>query len=452
MIQTEPAEPQFMQQTPSADRSAAIAISVRDVGKMYRIYDQPQDRLKQMLLHRFGRSYGHEFWALRGVSFEVRRGEAVGIIGRNGSGKSTLLQMIAGILSPTEGEVVVNGRVAALLELGSGFNPEFTGRENVFLNGSIFGMSHEHIEQRFDDIAAFADIGEFLDQPVKTYSSGMIVRLAFAVQAHLEPETLIVDEALAVGDMYFQAKCMAKIDELRKRGTSILFVSHAIDAIRALCTRAVLLDRGTLVIDAHPDVVTDRYVSIVMGSQSPHDSNIITQATEVASSATQPPFEQRVTERFGLGLARYVECRVYQNGQETEVVYHGSRCEIRAWLQYDQAIIDSGELGIVVRTLDGIDLFAANTFHMREAYPPQPRGAIVCVTFSFDVIMTPGIYTIVLGYRTPVQGDYQDKVFNAAVFRVESQDGRVIPYRFAIPWDFAFQRVDKSHDVVSVAT
>src|SRR5829696_2572400 len=188
-----------------------VAISVRGAGKMHRIYDRPQDRLKQMLW-RGRRQYGREFWALRDVSFELRRGEMMGIIGRNGSGKSTLLQIIAGTLTPSEGEVTVNGRVAALLELGSGFNPEFTGRENVFLNGSILGISREEIQQRFDDIAAFADIGGFIEQPVKTYSSGMLVRLAFAVQASIEPDVLIVDEALAGGDVFFRQKCYRRLE------------------------------------------------------------------------------------------------------------------------------------------------------------------------------------------------------------------------------------------------
>jgi lipopolysaccharide transport system ATP-binding protein len=188
-----------------------IAVSVHNVNKRYLLYDRPQDRLKQSLFWRFGKSYGREFWALRDISFEIRRGEALGIIGRNGAGKSTLLQIIAGTLQPTSGVVHVSGRVAALLELGSGFNLEFTGRENVYLNGAILGFSRGEMEQRFDEIAAFADIGDFMDQPVKLYSSGMFVRLAFAVQACVEPDVLIVDEALAVGDVVFHQKCYARL-------------------------------------------------------------------------------------------------------------------------------------------------------------------------------------------------------------------------------------------------
>jgi lipopolysaccharide transport system ATP-binding protein len=421
------------------------AISVRNVGKMYRIYDRPQDRLKQMLLWRFGRHYGHEFWALRDVSFEVRRGETVGIIGRNGSGKSTLLQIIAGTLAPTEGEVQVNGRVAALLELGSGFNPEFTGRENVFLNGTILGISHAEMTARFDEIADFADIGEFIDQPVKLYSSGMVVRLAFAVQALIEPEILIVDEALAVGDMYFQVKCMAKISELRKRGTAILFVSHAVDMVKAICSRALLIDRGRKIIEDIPDVVTDRYVALTVGrltEGSPTYASTDLSGTTAIRSRVQPPFDERITERFGDGRARYVECQVLQNGSETDVIYHGAMCEIRAWIRYDAAVDEAGEVGIVVRTLEGLDLFAANSFLGRDYYPPQAAGSVVCIAFRFEVVLAPGIYTVALGYRAPVQGAYVDKVYNAAVFRVETTEGRMIPFRVAIPWTFTYRPED----------
>lgn len=219
-------------------------MSVRDIGKCYRVYSKPQDRLKQMLLSRFGVQYGTDFWALRHVNFELAPGERFGIIGRNGSGKSTLLQMIAGTLAPTEGEVLIRGRVSALLELGSGFNPEFTGRENVFINGAIHGLPREHVAQRFDEIAAFADIGEFIDQPVKLYSSGMFVRLAFAVGTFVDADILLIDEALAVGDVFFRQKCYKRLDLLREKGVSIILVSHGLGDIEQFCDRALLLDHG----------------------------------------------------------------------------------------------------------------------------------------------------------------------------------------------------------------
>jgi lipopolysaccharide transport system ATP-binding protein len=233
----------MMESSAAVDQASDVLVSVRSVSKCYHLYPRPQDRLWQAFW-RGRRQYYREFWALRDVSLEVRRGETIGIIGRNGAGKSTLLQMIAGTLTPTSGEVRVNGRIAALLQLGSGFNPGFTGRENVFLNGAILGFSEAQIAERFDDIAAFADIGDFIDQPVKTYSSGMMVRLAFAVSTCLEPEILIVDEALAVGDAAFQFKCRNRLDQLVERGSTLLFVSHDITLVKALCNRALYLAGG----------------------------------------------------------------------------------------------------------------------------------------------------------------------------------------------------------------
>lgn len=228
-----------------------IAIRVSNLSKCYRIYDQPHDRLKQSIYPRLQRlvgkrpkQYFREFWALHDVSFEVKRGETVGIIGKNGSGKSTLLQMICGTLNPTSGSIQTNGRIAALLELGSGFNPEFTGRENVYMNAAVLGLSREEIEARFDEIAAFADIGDFIEQPVKTYSSGMYVRLAFSVAINVKPDILVVDEALSVGDGAFQLKCMTRLKEIQESGATILFVSHDLSSIGRLCTGAVILDRG----------------------------------------------------------------------------------------------------------------------------------------------------------------------------------------------------------------
>ncbi len=231
--------------------SSNIAIQVERVSKLYQLYDQPQDRLKQSILPRLQslvrqpvRQYYREFWALRDLSFEIEKGETVGILGRNGAGKSTLLQIIAGTLTPTFGSVSVNGRLTALLELGSGFNPEFTGRENVYLAGSIMGFSRQEMDNWFDDIAAFADIGSFIDQQVKFYSSGMYVRLAFATNIMVQPDIMILDEALAVGDMKFQVKCMSALRRRQEAGATILFVSHDVNAIRSLCTRAVYLDAG----------------------------------------------------------------------------------------------------------------------------------------------------------------------------------------------------------------
>ncbi len=224
--------------------SESLAISARGVGKRYTLYQRPQDHLKHTLLWRFGRHYGQPFWALRDVSFDIRRGETFGIIGRNGSGKSTLLQILAGILQPSKGEVQVNGRVAALLELGSGFNPDYTGRENIYLNGTILGITPAQMQKQIDQIIAFADIGAFIDQPVKLYSSGMFVRLAFAVATGVDADILLIDEALAVGDIFFRQKCYQRLETLRQKGASVVLVSHAMNEVEQFCERALLLDGG----------------------------------------------------------------------------------------------------------------------------------------------------------------------------------------------------------------
>ena len=270
-----------------------VSIRVKDLSKCYRIYDRSQDRLKQAVIPRLQNLLGHEptryfrdFWALKDLSFEVRRGETVGIIGRNGSGKSTLLQLICGTLAPTTGTVDTNGRVAALLELGAGFNPEFTGRENVFMNATVLGLAQPEIESRFDDIARFADIGDFIEQPVKHYSSGMYARLAFAVAINVDPRILIVDEALAVGDEPFQRKCFARIEEIKRNGGTILFVSHSSSAIVALCDRAILLHSGERLYSGSPKTAVGWYQKLMNAPES--RDNIAHQLSQLDPDSERP--------------------------------------------------------------------------------------------------------------------------------------------------------------------
>jgi len=257
-----------------------VAISVKDLTKAYRIFGHPGDRIKQALT--FGKMRFHrEFTALQNVSFEIKKGETVGIVGRNGSGKSTLLQLICGILKPTSGLVTVNGRIAALLELGAGFNPEFTGRENVFFQGAVMGFTKSAMEARFDDIAAFADIGEFMEQPVRTYSTGMYVRLAFAVNILSEPEIMIVDEALAVGDMAFQAKCMTSLTRIQQRGATVLFVSHDIGTLKSLCSRGIYLEHGKVEELGPAGDVAEHYIRKMRG-----EMNAVHTATKPSTDTT----------------------------------------------------------------------------------------------------------------------------------------------------------------------
>ena len=261
--------------------ASEIAIKVENLSKCYQIYGQPHDRLKQSIYPRLQRlvgkqpkQYHREFWALKDISFEIKKGETVGIIGRNGSGKSTLLQMICGTVSPTAGIVQSRGRVAALLELGAGFNSEFTGRENVLLNAAILGFSREDMEERMVQVLDFSELGEFLDQPVKTYSTGMYARLAFSIAIHVDPEILIVDEALSVGDTRFVAKCMRRINDIKNQGTSILFVSHDVGSVRTLCERAVWLDKGRLVEQGHVFPVTGRYMEFMFKEEKTVENNL----------------------------------------------------------------------------------------------------------------------------------------------------------------------------------
>jgi lipopolysaccharide transport system ATP-binding protein len=275
--------------------SSELAIKVEGVSKCYQMYENPHDRLKQMympklrrVLGRDSKAYFKEFWALKNINFEVRRGETVGIIGRNGSGKSTLLQIICGTLTPTEGSVQTYGRIGALLELGSGFNPDFTGRDNVYLNGALLGLTREQVDEKFDTIAAFADIGAFIDQPVKMYSSGMALRLAFAVQAQVDPEILIVDEALAVGDAKFQAKCFDRLRQLKESGTSILLVTHSGEQIVTHCSAALLVDSGKQIAFTEPKVAVNQYLDLLFGKERV----VVKETAEASSSAAasdQPP-------------------------------------------------------------------------------------------------------------------------------------------------------------------
>ena len=279
--------------------SDQCAIRVRDLSKCYQIYDRPQDRLKQSIYPRLQRILGREpkncyreFWALKDVSFEVMKGEAVGIVGRNGAGKSTLLQLICGTLNPSTGSIEVEGKISALLELGSGFNPEFTGRENVFVNAQILGLSRDDIIHRFDEIVSFADIGDFIDQPVKTYSSGMMMRLAFAVQTAVDPMVLIVDEALSVGDMFFQAKCMARINKLVGAGVTLLFVSHDVGVVAQLCKKAILLDAGQVFAVGEAKRVVDRYMQLQLEERN------LASRLALQSSAKPRACTPRVEEDF----------------------------------------------------------------------------------------------------------------------------------------------------------
>lgn len=397
--------------------SSDVILRIDNIGKCYEIYDAPHHRLFQTIFHGRKQFY-KEFWAMRDVSFEVKRGECVGIIGLNGSGKSTLLQIIAGTLTPTTGEVEVNGTISALLELGSGFNPEFTGRENVYMNGSILGFTKAQMDEKFDEIAAFADIGEFIEQPIKIYSSGMMVRLAFAVQTQICPDILLVDEALAVGDMFFQAKCYAFIRKLISQGTSVLFVSHSQSTVESICQRGILLELGRKFIEGSITDVFAAYFKIMNGSneQRAETSTISSNLSILKTSKFLPSFEERYIERVGNGKIHFMDCFFVQNEEEICSPSHGDRCILRSVIKVVEDIDEPVEIGLVINTIEGFGICAFNTFYNKSKVPDMVSGDIFIVDFCFDFIFAPGKYRIDLGVKVPIQGNYSDKVVGALVF------------------------------------
>lgn len=396
---------------PTSADGAGASVVVREVGKVYRLYGKPEDRLKEQLLWRFGRQYGRDFWALAGVSFSIGRGERFGVIGRNGSGKSTLLQIIAGVLAPSAGEVQVRGRVAALLELGSGFNLQFTGRENVLMNAALLGLSPGEIDARYDSIVAFADIGAFIDQPVKTYSSGMLVRLAFAVATAVDADVLLVDEALAVGDVFFRQKCYRRLEELRERGTAVILVSHAMTEVEQFCQRALLLDRGRPLFLGPAFEAVNRFYLVEQGdlgtANAPHASPTRTLASPVPRSPASRPFEWAPPDAFvdlshvpqvSNGAARCTAlavcndqgraCRHFRQG-ETAVFY--SEFEVLG-------AIDVPVGGVSIRNDKGTVVHGKSTLEHESAVPFDiEAGARLRVRQEIRLALAVGDYTITPG-------------------------------------------------------
>lgn len=395
--------------------SCDLAIRVDGVSKCFEIYDNPRDRLLQMLF-RSRRQYYREFWALRDISFEVPRGETVGIVGRNGSGKSTLLQIICGTLSPTAGSVMTNGRVGALLELGSGFNPEFTGRENVYMSGAVLGLTRKELDERFDDILSFADIGEFIDQPVKSYSSGMVVRLAFAVQSQVQPDVLIVDEALAVGDARFQAKCFDRLKRLKDNGTSILLVTHSGEQIVNHCSRAILLNAGSVVVEGKPRTVMNRYMDLLFGREraleNDSDSAALlpdTPADQNATSDTKLDFSSDVYAtrfgynaheyRWGDGAATLLDFMLKANNEEfPTVILSGAKMHLSLAVRFNMQIVRP-ILGIEIRTKEGVTVGGTNSelVYCEEMFALGAAESTAVAAVDFDLDLAAGDYFISLG-------------------------------------------------------
>jgi lipopolysaccharide transport system ATP-binding protein len=389
------------------------AISLQNVSKCFKLYDRPVDRLKGLLLP--SRSRAQDFWALREINITVPPGQTVGLVGQNGSGKSTLLQLIVGTLTPTIGTAQTQGRIAALLELGSGFNPEFTGTQNVFFNGRILGLSQAEIAARFDAIVAFADIGPMLHQPVKTYSSGMVVRLAFAVIINTEPDILIVDEALAVGDIYFQQKCFQRIRELRDRGVTILFVSHDSSSIFKLCDRAILLEKGQMILDDSPKPVLDRYEANMLKriepgaapaaapTAAPTAAPVIPTATPqpTAPIAIAPPPDRiHADEIVQVQSVKFFD----SSDQETTMVISGHPLQVTIGLWFWQAVSDP-HVGFKVRNRQGEVIFETNTACMATTIGPIAANSALELRFRINVPLIDGQYTVSVGVAEQALGN-----------------------------------------------
>lgn len=431
--------------------SSEAIITAAHLSKRYLIYDRPQDRLKQSLF-RGHRQYYREFWALRNVSFAIQPGEAVGIIGRNGSGKSTLLQLIAGTLAPTSGEIEVNGRVAALLELGSGFNPEFTGRENVFMNGAILGLSRREVEQYFDDIVAFADIGDFIDQPVKTYSSGMAVRLAFAVQAFVPKDILIVDEALAVGDELFQRKCFAKIEEFKAQGGTLLFVSHASAAVIQLCTRSLLLHAGELLLSGPSKHVVNLYQKFLYAPlemqesllhELKHSTNAWQQDLPQGLSTDEEKEENsRLKAVYDPSLVPASTVHYESHGAEifaaAILTLDGKKANLLVprqrylWRYHVRFARDCHNVrcSMLIKTTSGLELGGAITAPSVQGIPHVIAGTVLRVEFEFQANLAAGTYFFnagVLGMLEDAGVEvYMDRKVDCGVFKILHDDRTVL--------------------------
>lgn len=399
------------------------AIKVENVTKIYKLYDKPMDRLKESL----GMSKKvqcREHYALNDVSFDVKRGETVGIIGTNGSGKSTILKIITGVLNPTAGNVMVNGRISALLELGAGFNQEFTGIENVYLNGTMNGFTTEEIDARLDSILQFADIGDFVKQPVKTYSSGMFVRLAFAVAINIDPEILIVDEALSVGDVFFQSKCYHKFEEFKKMGKTILIVSHDLSSIAKYCDKVVFLNQGVKMDEGDPKYIIDQYKKALvkqLGGVSVDDFDADASEDETDGIRQETlSFDQTMdhnlwksslrlnpkVNEYGNGAGEIVDFAILDDaGKITDIINKGSEFTIRMKLRY-HTHLEHPIAAFTIKDLKGTDLCGTNTMYEKNDIRNVEDGDEVVVTFTQRMDLQGGEYLLSLGTTGYVDGEY----------------------------------------------
>ncbi|MGE8447857.1 MAG: ABC transporter ATP-binding protein [Comamonas sp.] len=418
--------------------SSKSIIEVSNLGKCYEIYSEPRDRLKQYLAQGVAKlgnypskKYYREFWALQDVSFSIGKGETVGIIGQNGSGKSTLLQLICGTLRPTTGEATVQGRIAALLELGAGFNPEFTGRENAYLNATILGIPREAMESKMQDVLDFSELGDFLDQPVKTYSSGMYARLAFAVAIHVNPDILIVDEALSVGDARFTAKCMRRIKDIQAQGSSILFVSHDVGSVRTLCQRAIWINQGKLIDDGDVFPVTGRYTAYMFRDEvADENANQIADANAGTGNPTTDLPQSLVEENslkpithWGsqVGIIKSAEI-VDEHLTQKSVFSWGEKLKVVIEVDIPKSLpLENISLAFSIKDLKGTDLIVSTTHDFEKLVFTD--GGNIKVFFEFTNHLTEGKYLLVVAVENRQHKDihYYEYIEGAQYFASESE-------------------------------
>jgi len=421
-----------------------IVIEIKNLTKNYKLYNNHSDRVKEAF-HPFRKKFHHIFSALNDISFDVKKGETLGIVGRNGSGKSTLLQILCGILNPTSGLAEIKGKVSALLELGAGFNPEFTGRQNVFINGAILGLANKEMEACFDDIAEFAELGDFIDQPVKTYSSGMYVRLAFAVAIHVNADILIVDEALAVGDEIFQRKCFSRIQQLQQKGTTILFVSHSAGQVVELCNRAILLDQGELLLDGTPKQVVSEYHKLIFAGEEKADSlreeiralksgnNIFSQPGEGVQEIEHTPalcafYEPSLVSKSMISYnsrgVRISDVRITTPDSDIVNVLVRRHEYLYTYKANFQKTAYNIRFGMLIKTVSGVELGGSASSLIKDAVPYIEAGATVSVKFSFKCLLQPGTYFFNCGVLGLIDGTevYLHRIIDAVVFRVQTED------------------------------
>lgn len=397
-----------------------VAIRVDDVSKLYKLYDKPSDRLKESLGLTRKKLY-KEHYALHNVSFDVKRGETVGIIGTNGSGKSTILKIITGVLNPSGGHVEIDGRISALLELGAGFNMEYTGIENIYLNGTMIGFSREEIDAKMQDILDFADIGDFVHQPVKTYSSGMFVRLAFAVAINIDPEILIVDEALSVGDVFFQAKCYKKFEDFKKMGKTILFVSHDLGSISKYCDRVVLLNRGKKLAEGTPKEMVSMYKRIMVNQDkaeeiAAHQMDMSSleedDEKEIKEAACEGQWKNHYNlnpdvDEYGNGAAEIEDFAIIdENGNYTNAIVKGTRFRLKSKVKFKQDVHDP-IFTYTFKNIQGVAITGTNTMYEKKDVPLAKAGETYVATFEQDMFLQGGEYLLSMsctGYR---DGEFQ---------------------------------------------